>query len=62
MQFKDGNVQLVQATTSVPSTPLGLTEPTIAKLAEYGGFISCVLALSLFFWVLTQFVKQVKED
>ncbi|MBW4474758.1 MAG: hypothetical protein KME45_30920 [Stenomitos rutilans HA7619-LM2] len=45
-----------------PSTPLGLTETTIAKLAEYGGFIASVLALCLFFWVLTQFVKEVKED
>jgi len=45
-----------------PSTPLGLTETTIVKLAEYGGFISSVLVLCLFFRVLTQFVKEVKED
>lgn len=57
------NVRPVRAEISVtPSTSLGLTEPTIAKLVEYGGFISCMLALSLFFWVLTQFVKQVRED
>lgn len=57
------NARPVRAEIAVtPSTPLGLTESTIAKMVEYGGFISSVLALTFFFWVLTQFVKQVKED
>jgi hypothetical protein len=49
----------------VPATqnsPLGVSETTLVKLTEYGGFVASILALCLLFWVLTQFVKQVKDD
>lgn len=41
---------------------LGSTESTLLKLVEYGGFVAAILALCLFFLVLTEFVKRVKED
>ena len=43
-------------------TPLGTADPTVDKLVEYGGFVSAMLALCLFFKVLTHFVMTVKED
>jgi hypothetical protein len=44
------------------NTSLGLSDASIVKITEYGGFVASVLVLCLFFWVLTQFVKQVKDD
>jgi hypothetical protein len=51
-------------TTEVPSVApnTGIDPSVVLKLAEYGGFIASMLALCAFFWVLTQFVKQIKED
>lgn len=43
-------------------TPFGLAEPIVVKLVEYGGFVSAMLVLCLFFKVLTTFVTTVKED
>jgi hypothetical protein len=48
---------------SIPQDSLlGLSEPMIDKLVEYGGFVASVLVLCLFFRVLTDFVKGVKKN
>ncbi|NEP15450.1 MAG: hypothetical protein F6J97_00940 [Leptolyngbya sp. SIO4C1] len=58
-----GNFSNTAAQVSeISEFPFGLTEPIIVKLVEYGGFVSAMLALCLFFKVLTIFVKGVKED
>ena len=38
------------------------SEPVLLRIVEYGGFVAAMLALCLFFKVLTGFVQGVKED
>ncbi|NEQ27181.1 MAG: hypothetical protein F6K28_50880 [Microcoleus sp. SIO2G3] len=50
--------------SEVPAQPTvaGLPEATVIKILDYGGFTAIFFMLSAFFWVLTGFVKEVKED
>jgi hypothetical protein len=47
---------------SLLNISLDLNDPAVLKLLEQGGFVIFLLSLSLFFWILIQFVNAVKKE